>query len=93
VLRLDPGNADGGPRTLWRKLAYASRVVVGVGLPAMTLYYSSDIGASLLLFAIIYAFQANLNRKVVFMQEVICTAVGIYVVEFNFTHALYSPEN
>jgi hypothetical protein len=75
VLRLNPGYADDTP---WQKVACA--VVVGVGLPAVTLYYSSDIGASFLLFAIVYAFQANHIRTVVFMEGVIYTAVAIYVV-------------
>ena len=57
----------------------------------MTLYYSSDIGASLLLFAIIYAFQVNHSHKVVFMQEVIHTAITIYWVSF-ILHALCSLE-
>lgn len=85
MLRLDPGYADDGPGTPWQKVACASRVVVVFGLPAATLYCSSDIGASFLLFAIIYAFHANHSRTVVFMQEVICTAVEIYAVR------LFSP--
>ncbi|KIM75257.1 hypothetical protein PILCRDRAFT_92222 [Piloderma croceum F 1598] len=93
-LKLDPGYTDDGPRTPWQKVASASRFVVGVGLPTVTLYGSSDIGASFLLFAIIYAFQAHHNRTVVFMQDVICTAVEMYVdVVLLFTGTVEKKKN
>jgi hypothetical protein len=50
-------------------------------------YYSSDIGASILLFAIIYAFQANHSHTVVFMQEVIHSHRNIYG-EFHFARTV-----
>lgn len=57
MLRLNPGYADDSPPTPWQKVACT--VVVGVGLPAVMLHYSSDIGASFLLLAIVYAFQSH----------------------------------
>jgi hypothetical protein len=83
--------ADDGPQTPRRMLARASRVVMGVGLPAVTLYYSNDIAALLLLFVIVFSSQANHSHTVVLMQEVICVAVEIYVVSL-ILHALYSPK-
>lgn len=54
--------------------------MVGFAFPAVTLYYNIDIGASFLLFVIVYALQSTHSRKWVFMQDVISTAVELYVV-------------
>ena len=91
MLRIDLGFPDDSSMTVWRKLGCSSRVVVAVCLPALTLYYTSDIGASLLLFAITYAFQSTHSHTVVFMREVICTAIGLHAVSL-ILYAQYSPE-
>ena len=45
-------------------------------------HWNSHIGASLLLFVIVYALQLNHSHKWVFMQDVISAAIEIYLVRF-----------
>ena len=77
MVRRNVGYADCLQPT-WQKLA---RLVVGAGFPAVTLYYNNDIRASLLLFMMVYAVQANHGRTGAYMQEIVSIAVEIYEVK------------
>jgi hypothetical protein len=64
----------------WRKFGFGIMVLACMALPIVTLWYNSDVGASIMVFALLYAFQANNNPRKTSMRQIIIAAIVIEAV-------------
>jgi hypothetical protein len=58
-------------------------VLSSVVLPVVTLWYDSDVGASIIVFALLYAVQAINNPRTTSMRQMIIAAIVIEAVSVN----------
>ncbi|KIM85915.1 hypothetical protein PILCRDRAFT_86655 [Piloderma croceum F 1598] len=61
----------------WRRLGFGVMVLTCMVLPVVTLWYNSDVGASIMVFALLYAFQAINNPRTMSMRQIIIAAIVI----------------
>jgi hypothetical protein len=67
----------------WHRLGFGIVVLSSVVLPVVTLWYDSDVGASIMVFATLYAVQAINNPRTVSMRQMIIAAIVIEAVSVN----------
>jgi len=70
----------------WRWLGFGIMVLSSVLLPVITLWYNSDVGASIMAFSLLYAVQAINNPRTMSMRQMIIAAIVIEAVSVTILH-------
>ena len=71
-----------------RRTKLGTAILLSVGLPAVTLWYHSNVGASIIVFTILYFIQTNNNPRKMSMRQMIIVAIVIEAVRLNLCELL-----